>query len=256
MKVAILGCGPAGLLAAHAVARSGHEPVIFSRKVKSPINGAQFLHRPIQGATMDDEKFIVTFIKIGTEQGYKQRIYGLDPDAVSSWGNYKDAEKVQAWPLVQTYDRLWNNYGHLIVDRVLDPDSLQGIYDEFEVVISSVPRPVLNGGEILGSYVDVFILPGDSGGWTLRDNTVIYNGIENPADFRYRASNIQGVSSAEYTVEVPGSVRVRKPIKWLGSNKHPEILKVGRYGRWDKSQLAHHAYSDTIKWLNPDLGAM
>lgn len=51
MNIAILGCGPSGLVAAHAAMQINinKRVSVFSRNLRSPIYGAQYLHQPIPG---------------------------------------------------------------------------------------------------------------------------------------------------------------------------------------------------------------
>ena len=55
MIVAILGCGPTGLVAAHACAMKHIPFVIFSKKRKSFLFGSQYLHEPIPGVIEEHE---------------------------------------------------------------------------------------------------------------------------------------------------------------------------------------------------------
>ena len=51
MNVAVLGCGPAGLIAAWAAEQAGADVQIYSKKVQSIIPGSQYLHGPIPGVS-------------------------------------------------------------------------------------------------------------------------------------------------------------------------------------------------------------
>jgi len=56
MRIAVLGCGPAGLMSAHAAmvaTESEADLAIFSTKRKSPLYGAQYLHQPIPFVSAD-----------------------------------------------------------------------------------------------------------------------------------------------------------------------------------------------------------
>lgn len=256
MEVAILGCGPAGLLAAHAVTKAGHRPVIFSRYEKSTISGAQFLHRPVEDATLPEEAFDITFQMSGDEAGYVSRLYRDHGQVDSSWKNYQDGERVVAYPMATTYDRLWSKYRSRIEEVDLDLGQIRRIYMDHPEVVSTIPRGYLASDDQASKFrsATVHIGVNDVYGMSLPENTIWYNGSNyDDGNDVYRASNIQGITSGEYVKPQDHTHPVVKPIRFEGVDEFPDIFKVGRYGRWDKRQLAHSAYSETLKWFRPDL---
>src|SRR3546814_7896241 len=60
VKVLILGCGPAGLIAAHAAKRMDADFIVMSKARKSFMNGAQYLHAPIPGVSLA-EPFLINY---------------------------------------------------------------------------------------------------------------------------------------------------------------------------------------------------
>lgn len=268
MKVAILGCGPAGLLAAQAVANAGHQPEIFSKPEKSKISGAQYLAAKIHN--IEVEKFEVTFVKAGTGAGYTEKLYrGRDVPVVSSWHSYEEGRPYDAWPMQDVYDQLWGWYGAMVHPVSLNQAGLQELLRGYELVISTIPKHVIARSLLwdeFGSdkqfpdgwfesreiWVKTDGLPGIMAG--MPDNTIFYNGFAD-GDM-YRASHIRGNMSAEYVSEQEGAIRIVKPIRYGGpalSDDHPNLFFVGRYGAWSKMQLAHHAYFKTLNLLRPDL---
>jgi hypothetical protein len=94
-------------------------------------------------------------------------------------------------------------------------------------------------------------LPGDN-----PNNIIYYDG--GSSHTWYRASNIFGVGSTEWgnhvTLPFPAHeiVRVRKPVStnctcW-GNNDH--IMPVGRFGKWKKGELTHHAFEQVTERLS------
>src|SRR5262245_15995908 len=75
IRVVVLGCGPAGLLAAHAASLYGCDVRILSIRQPSIISGAQFLHEHIPGVTGDIDGHVL-FMKAGTAGGYAKKVYG------------------------------------------------------------------------------------------------------------------------------------------------------------------------------------
>src|SRR4051812_39938970 len=87
-EIAILGCGPAGIISAHAVRQSGHKPVILSSKQKSRIPGSQYLHQAIPDLTAVYPENTVQYVRMGTAEGYAYKVYG-DSNRYTGWDNYR-----------------------------------------------------------------------------------------------------------------------------------------------------------------------
>lgn len=142
MDIAILGCGPAGLLTALAVEERGFNPVIYSIAKKSIMPGAQFLHEYIDGASQPEDHLSIDFRKKGTKEGYATKVYG-SPDASCSWDDFPSGA-VEAWSLAGAYDRLWARYGDQVIDVEITERLLDGIEQRFALAFSTVPAPVLD----------------------------------------------------------------------------------------------------------------
>lgn len=259
-RVAVLGCGPAGLLAAHAVRMAGCHPVIIGRKVKSRPGGAQFIDRPVSGLKTPLEKFYVRMMLEGEGDNYTRRLYeGHDIPVRSSWHNYVGKETVEAWGMTELYDQLWDDFSDEIIDLELYFEDLVSIDEEYENVVSTIPRWLLDPAgkpdPKLFPARKIWIVPDDPIASILSENTVCYNGTPlgaNPATSHiYRFSNIRGQRFAESTQPVENGIPIVKPIAFCGEDVFPQWLKVGRYGAWSKMQLASHAYYHTMNWLIP-----
>jgi hypothetical protein len=250
MKIAVLGCGPAGLLACHAACKAGHTVAVFSKKQKSKLMGAQYLHRPSPLITKEDPEFTVQMFKVGTSEGYSRKVYG-HPEAESSWGRWREGE-YPAWRLNAAYNTLWYLYQKQINEQEISPDVLKSLIEieKFDAVISSIPpvaiclRKVEHAFTVGQTYVEE-ISPE-----SFFPNTIIYNGA--PLTTWHRASNLEGRAWMEFA-KVPvadGSrgVTVSKP-QSTDCDCWPEILRVGRYGRWTRDVLSHEAYYETLEWL-------
>lgn len=261
IEVAILGCGPAGLFAAHAAAEAGANFNIFSKARKSFMRGAQYLHRPIPGLSGDP--FEVTYELWGNVDGYREKVYGDMGDILVSPETLVGVSP--AWDIREAYDAAWERYSSKIVDidfaEMGDPngwyDSLAAAYD---LVVSTVPAPVLCQRntehkffsqkvwvtEGLKSFNDPeFFTPGGE----LRDNLVVCSG--DPDDWWYRQSRIHGWENTEFPhgrkprVAEPFKVHeVEKPLRHT-CTCHPEIVRQGRYGKWQKGTLSHEAFYST-----------
>lgn len=252
MRVAVLGCGPTGLVAAQAATSAGADVAIFSKYRKSELFGAQYLHQPIPGIDAG-QPALLTYSLQGTDDGYRAKVYG------DRWTGEVSTEKYNgmsvAYDIRSTYNALWDYFSGAINDALLDYDSVKGIVDRFDLVISSIPAPVLCRGGCTFASQDIWAM-GDAperGQFVpyhdIDDNSVICNGEDAPS--WYRLSHIFGYKTVEWSQNVrkpPMPVsEVRKPLFnncscWSGH----KVFRVGRYGLWKKGVLVHDAFRSVI----------
>lgn len=260
MKVAILGCGPAGLFAAHAANRLGVEYRIFSRKVQSNIAGAQFLHVPIPGLEEDPDS--VTIVRWGTAEAYAakatgrlQRL-GLD----TSWTRW-ETQRAHIWSLASAYYNAWRGYENDIEDVILDWDVVDTLTRQYDLVVSTVPLKsiVKPDSKMILSLLsqEVYIVHAER----VRGNVLVFNGLEERDWYRYSClfghSTLEFADrgAAEQMAERLGADRVIKAQKPYAIENpvpelmHPKVLKVGRHGRWHKLGLTHEAYYMTYETI-------
>lgn len=244
MKVAILGCGPAGLLAVHGALQMGHEPFCYSIKQKSVIPGAVYLHEEIPGMTPEEPDGVVTFHREGTRDGYALKVYG-NVQAPVSWDTFPTGE-YEAWSMHDLYDRLWTEYGSSVIDQRLDDDLLDGVAESFPLTISSIPaRALCKNHYHAFNGANVWI--SDEAWRDCPDNGIVYNGEQSIP--WYRTSRIFGYGATEYTVPVNGAYQGTKPTH-TNCDCRPDIKRVGRFGRWEKGVLVHHAFRQSMEVLD------
>src|SRR6266567_5848425 len=112
MKVVIVGCGPAGLAAAHAAYGLDCEVVIYAPKKMTPQMGPLLIQRPIPGINTDHPDGTIHQIVIGGSiLDYRYKLYGdinigINGDILQP--NY------HAWDHRETYEKLWKLYHFLI----------------------------------------------------------------------------------------------------------------------------------------------
>jgi hypothetical protein len=241
MRIAVLGCGPAGLLAAHAIEQSGHMPIIYSIPARSQMSGAMYLHEPIPGLTDDTPDFELEITKVGTREGYARKVYGA-ADAPVSWDLFK-AGTTPAWSLSAAYDRLWKRYEAAINPYTIGPAELDSIVRANDIVFSSIPawRLCTKGEQHFFNAADIWVksksVPmGD-------DSVMMYSG--DPHDAWYRMSLIQNLLAVEYGHFVTRAMKGSKPIA-TNCDCRPEIRRIGRFGKWKKGVLTHHTYSEVL----------
>jgi hypothetical protein len=262
-KVAILGAGPAGLIAAHTFAMEGWAVAIYSapdangHAFKSKIGGAQFLHSQIPGIPMKLYARRVTYQTRGTADGYRGKVYAnTHPAAVPfvSFDNIHDGMEQVAYPMIGVYDWLWNQFEYNINRGLTDIDGTvvdQLInMDFFDEVVTSIPAPAICRVPNLHTFVSKEIKV-----WNecvmegLPDNTILYNGDPNGPSW-YRCSKLFGHGSTEWSSELnpPLSplMTLRKPLFTNCDCYAGSVHRVGRQGKWTKGVLAHEAYVDAL----------
>jgi hypothetical protein len=265
MKVAILGCGPAGLFAAHAAVQAGHLVTIFSKPRKSYMRGAQYLHRPIPG--LSGEPFKVDYELWGTVEGYRSKVYGDMSDILVSPESL--VGRADAWDIREAYDAAWELYGDGINDwDATAPGAWQEIADleRGTVVISTIPATLLcHNLDHCFTSQKVWATEGlkrphemgfdgnsRDGVEYSRDNLVVCSG--DPDDWWYRQSRIHGWENTEFPYDKkPNTTKVAvhevtKPIA-TDCDCFPTIHRMGRYGAWKKGVLSDAAYYDTKELL-------
>lgn len=243
-RVAIFGCGPAGLLAAHAVRQAGHRPVIISKAIeKSPISGAQYIHEPILDLhDPDHPDGSVRFVKMGNKRGYAEKVYG-DPDAPCSWDSFPEGE-VSVWSMAATYDRLWEMFSESILSLEVTSEMVNDFIWllRYPLMISTIPLwSLCHGGHAFDSQ-PIWISP--HARFCVFDQEIVYNGVNHHG--WYRSSKIFGHGATEYAGYTwwPNTGAIHKGVKPTGSDCdcNPHIVKAGRFGTWRKGVLVHHAY--------------
>ncbi len=244
-SVAILGCGPSGLLAAHAAVIMGLDPHVYSIRSKSVTPGAMYIHEPITDITPIKPDGEVNFIKTGTAHGYALKVYGRR-DAPTSWEQFPQG-KYQAWSMGAAYDRLWATYEGAIRHRELNSDAVADLRRSYGTVISTIPAPALCLCPAEHSFASQKVYISDSPYRELDEGDILYNGDE--TDHWYRSSLIFGHGATESTQRMPGSFEGRKPLS-TDCDCWPEVDRVGRFGSWRKGVLVHHAFRQALEIFN------
>lgn len=248
MKVAVLGCGPAGLLAAHAVELNGHRPTIFSRKVKGIMPGAMYIHEAIPEICSAEPDALITYAKLGDAEGYAKKVYG-DYSHPTSWNKFSEG-KLPAWSMSAVYDTLWEHFEKDIVNWDIDSPFLDRLYDgPFDWVVSTIPATALCYGDCWFTSQRIFVYRDHRDSCEqLGDPCVIYNG--QPEQAWYRSSLIFGEGSTEYSEHCLGNLgsvgyRGTKPID-TNCRCRPYITRAGRFGKWHKGILVHDVFKEVL----------
>lgn len=268
MKILVLGCGPAGLMAAQGAHDAGGDDhiTIISRKVKSRLYGAQYLHRPIPNFTTEPS-IRIAYSLVGHADDYRRKVYGNLWDGTTSPEDLADEH--QGWDIRATYDLLWDAWEGVIADADIDPVGFRSLLaneaSKPDLVISTVPRPILcHQGHAFGA-TEVWAA-GDSPDngldigrmYRCPDGLVVCNGEDSPA--WYRMSRVFGQTTVEWpgdlsAVPVKTAARVRKPTStdcdcW----SDVPVMFAGRYGEWAKGVLSHEAYFKSFNAVTKLIG--
>ncbi len=277
--IAILGCGPAGLLAALACAHSGKAFVIISNPEKSILGGAQFLHKPIPEVTDGLIGYPVNHITRGSIDQYRKKVYGPEADDRLQDPNNimpQTGEALQAWPLQEAYDGLWEFMERYINVISLDGDWVRRNRGDFSLLLSTVPATRLCLQKERHQFRSQKIFIANQAIESVPDNTVLFDGTEDRT--WYRCASVFGHESTEWseaTFKDQKSPRLPvttfSALKPLETNctchlaptpsrrQHPSIawtpmrtgpfVRLGRRGTWSKNEFTHHAYYKTIDLL-------
>lgn len=259
-QIAVLGCGPAGLLVAHAIELAGHSPVIISRRVQSPMAGAMYLHRSIPGLTESEPDGTLVIGKTGTAEGYATKVYG-DPGHDVSFTKFEHGS-VPMWSLTAAYAKLWERYEGVVMDHTITHDDVSVMVGNYDMIFSTIPKHLLcrhtNPEYATPAVTHAFSSQRiylhrrpRQGPWMV--DQMIYNGQER--DDWYRYSAIGEHECWEYS-SVGGFPEDFHPEKedWFSGAKPiandcdcwPTIHNVGRFGAWTKGQLTHHAFEQAV----------
>ena len=255
MKVAILGAGPVGMITAHVVEQFGHEPILYGIKEPSVINGAQYIHKALEGITPKIPDGEVTYVKRGDAEGYAYKVYG-DPNAPCSWARFGGI--LPAWNISKHYMDLWARFESKIVDIEIRAPYIKDLLGNHDIVFSSInPLGYCMDREVHDFvWTPVVIQPDSPDGMDVPLNTIIYSG--DPDDYWYRTSNMFG----DCSTELPRSARwkgprihIHKPLHTTCDcfMEHEEFVRIGRYGAFKKNLLVTDAYDKVVEVLDDEV---
>jgi hypothetical protein len=267
--VAVLGAGPAGLLAAHAARELGYDVTVYTapgsdgQPQKSELHGCQYLHAHIPDAGVPKQGTNVHYLLEGHADDYRRKVYGEGWDGSVSPDEYGPEKAHMAWNLRVAYDVLWEDMRPLMKALYVSPQMAARVREvKKQIVLATVPAPALcldmdnhkfSSQSIwaMGSTREDFAtsrsLP-----YYAPDFTVLCNGNKSP--HWYRAATVFGQSTLEWPggskPPINGVAAVRKPLSTdcachVGKHWH----RLGRFGKWQKGYLAHQAYFDTLEIL-------
>ncbi len=258
MRIAILGAGPSGMMAAHAASECGNYVDIFDADPnKSKRNaGVFFLHdscnlpltptsiqQRLLGAEGQSDESVAS--------AYGHKVYGV-PSVKSSVLQVRSHLWVMGFNSGEAINMLWDLYGNQVQNKAIQGlNDIGGLLREYDKVISTIPLHHIYSGldyESATLWVKSGQAPED-------ESWILYNINEN-CDW-YRCSAIWGTFTMEYGA---GHIPIRRDgynyfevTKVVGRRNIPahseRLLFTGRYGAWDKTILTHTVYDRVLEWL-------
>jgi hypothetical protein len=251
MKIAILGCGPSGMFAAHAAAEEGHTVRIFSIPNKTSVFGGKYLRSPIPG--LAEDKFKIDYRTMGSLEKIEDRVGEVVVGVYDGWN------------LRSAYWDAWDKYRNLILPWDAQRD---WIPQTFDMVFSTIPAPLLclsndksgitveeelEGTRCKFSSETILSVSGTPRVLGSDKNVILCTGGD---EFWFRASRINGQEITEYKSDILDRFpriaifgygqSVRKTIVPSESTCtcRPEIVRSGTYGLWSSEALSHESYDD------------
>lgn len=240
-KVAIIGCGPAGLAAAHAAAGLGWELRVFAPEaVKSPLLGPLLLQRPIPGMTKTHpDGYIAQRVIGGSIFDYRAKLYGDVNIAIN--GDVLEPG-YHAWKMDETYDLLWKEYASKITELEVTPESLalMSASGKYELIVNTAPANRFCFKEN-GCHFETAKVAIVQECMHYEEDLILFNA--STRERWVRSSRIFGHEVTEYRVdEAPeGAQVIRKPIH-TNCGCHPQVLRTGRFGAWRNETWVDTAY--------------
>jgi hypothetical protein len=255
-RAAVLGCGPAGLFAAHALAQDNWDVTIFSKKRRSEMFGAQYLHAPIPGLTVGRSREVHYRLN-GTVDAYREKVYGrrsgisVSLEALTS--------RHPAWDIREAYAAAWSVYAERIINiPQISPEwVIQELHPlRYDRVVTSIPATELCSEVHVFDSQQVWAIGDAPERGVFAPYSPTRETVECDATREvgwYRASNIFGYTTMEWPSgrkpPFDGVAPVTKPIS-TDCDCFSNFIRVGRYGTWTKGVLSHTAGDLALKRLS------
>jgi hypothetical protein len=246
-NIGVLGCGPTGLLVAHAVEQAGHVPHIISQKQKSEIPGSQHLHGAVPGVTPEYPEGTIQFVRIGTAEDYARKVYG-DAARETGWDHYWQV--YPSWNAIKAYDLLWDKYESEISDMMVMGYDVPELLDMYDAVISTIPHWLLCQAVDAHAFrrTEYWIKQLPTPEADKNHEIVVYNGLR--SDHWYRWSILGGKCSIETTSwGDTGGEGWTIGHKAIDNNCTcwPDVHRVGRWAEWRHGVTMYRSYLRAVE---------
>lgn len=272
-KIAIIGAGPSGMMAAHAASQCGAYVDIFDADPSQSRrnSGVYFLHDECDLLLGQHTRIYQTVLGIygmspeEIGEAYGSKVYG-QPIAKTSVLEAAKHPTINGYNAGEAINRLWDLYGGQVsILKIESFEHLISLFDKYDKIISTIPANILFPDfeyESVQTWIKVGKAP--------EEEAFLFYNI-NPHCSWYRCSGMFGIFIQEYGFkyipfenkkysfkEVTKIIGARKTM-YHQSNAHledgkvisdvAELFLVGRYGAWSKKTLTHNVYYETLDWL-------
>lgn len=243
MRAAVIGCGPAGLAAAHAAIGLGADVTVYAPKRKTPQRGPVLMQRALPGInTEQPDGYIRQIVIGGSILDYRLKLYGDVNIAIN--GDILE-HGYPAWRVTDTYDSLWDRYHELVVDTKIYKCDLVDFVDMYDLVVNTAPAPFfcLQKHDFVFKEIEVVTRTSYP---DQPPNTIIFNAY--PDIPWVRSSLVFGAGMTEYDLGKgpEDSITIKKPLRH-NCGCHPRVLRTGRMGSWHNQTWIDTAYFDTYQ---------
>lgn len=250
MRIAILGAGMSGLLAAKALKDNGFDNfVIYDKKIPEssiPV-GLHYLHDP---CGLPLEPHIVHNIVIPDNSYKPLHIQYSEKTGVPENNSVRDLPAtVRVYDFSRAYKMLVEWLKPHIEEKEIRENTYKQLRKDFNYVISTIPLNII-APQAVCEQIKLPVKygkPNDGSDlFPQLNNVVIYN-LNHKHDW-YRYSRVNGIEMTEYIAGVRGVDGKITKIISDGSTSVYDLKNtklVGRYGKWQRGYLAHEAYYET-----------
>jgi hypothetical protein len=239
-NVGVLGCGPTGLLVAHAVEQAGHVPHIISEKKKSIIPGSQHLHGPVPGVTQPYPEGTIQFVRIGTAEEYARKVYG-DATRETGWDNY--LQVYPSWNVLKAYDKLWEHFEDDISDHLVMLEDMPDLIEMYDVLVTTIPMwGICKNPEHNFVNQEYWLKRLPTPEADKDHEIVVYNGLR--SDHWYRWSILGGLCSMETTAWTGTDETWEQGVKAVENDCDcwPTVHRCGRWAEWRHGVTMYKSY--------------
>ncbi len=276
LRVAILGSGWAAAFAYRACLDRGIKPLVATRDSMAYVGptvqfpGAFWIHwlprHTLERLTANGVRMIEVEATAGTPDGYSTKLYGKPYRCSFPLNSYTELgyDARMVWPL------LWDPRPSVYLRTFTTQADINSYAENYDLVLQTFPKPGFKPGKAdfsMPTKTAVLVVSCPSRP-QIGGDRVLYNG--HPEEGFSRYSNLFGTESWEIPFRTAGDPKIEDLMLRLGPDTSakvvmkihpnvepeterlikPNIRLIGRYATWDRSQLAHHAYQQTLDILD------